>query len=148
MTYDNKSYRVVAPATQSLHMRDSQWVSYWQALPMIGLGSDKNIIRLRFFWAAPDLDWCFNLRKRGSPVSDGLALVDAQTTVLLQLFPWYHTCALPRRRKNINSMDPDLIYTPSSILVFQTWILGCTSISIPQDLLILTHLTHRRLIDS
>ena len=22
MTYDNKSYRVVAPATQSLHMRD------------------------------------------------------------------------------------------------------------------------------
>ena len=23
MTYDNKSYRVVAPATQSLHMRDT-----------------------------------------------------------------------------------------------------------------------------
>ena len=65
------------------------------------LTTPKNIIRLGFFWAAPDLDWCFNLRKRGSPVSDGLALADAQTTVLLPLFPWYHTCALQRRRKNI-----------------------------------------------
>ena len=45
-------------------------------------------------------------------------------------------------------MDPDFIYTPSPILVFQTWILGCTSISIPQDLLILTHLTHCHLIDT
>ena len=25
MTYDNKSYRVVAPATQSLHMRDTRF---------------------------------------------------------------------------------------------------------------------------